>query len=239
MNTDLKEMEITDYNILRNVVSALYRMWKMKWIIVFATAIGFLLSIAFIKLQGNKYSYYSTASIYSAVYGSYSETVGGISIMNTYSSLLGTSRVCERAASEIEDSTITARYLMDMVESGQVVLAGASSESKNYGYRLLIQTVLDSPENVIEITNAMADAYVAEINDLVGENVLQVFEKATTTNSLNSSKKTIYIVLFTAAGFFLSAGIVFIKEFFSSKVYIVSQCEKDKNMILGLLPYTK
>ena len=239
MNMDIKEMEITDYNILRNVVSAIYRTWKMKWIIVFATGIGVLLSIAYIKSSSNKYSYYSMASVYSAVYGSYSETVGGITIMNTYSSLLATSRVCERAASEIDDSKITARYLMDLVTSGQVALLGASSESRYYGYRLLIQTTLDSPENVVEITNAMANAYVAEINDLIGEDVLQVFDKSTTTYTLDSGKKTIYIFLFAAIGFFLSAGIIFIKEFFSSKVYIVSQCEKDKNMILGLLPYTK
>ena len=64
MNTEIKEMEITDYNILQNVVSALYRTWKMKWIIVFATIIGGLLAIAFIKYKGNKYYYYSSKSYY-------------------------------------------------------------------------------------------------------------------------------------------------------------------------------
>ncbi len=240
MNIDVKEMEITDYNILRNIVSAIYRTWKMKWIVIFATAIGFLLSIAFIKYKGTKYSYYSTASIYSAVYGSYSDTVGGISIMNTYSSVLGTSRVCERAASGINDSTITAEYLMDLVEEGDVALVGASNESKSYGYRLQIRTIMDIPDKVVDITNAMADAYVAEINDLLGADTLQVFEKAAAIYSINNSdKNTIFMIIFTFVGFFLSAAIIFIKEFFSSKVFIVSQCESNKNMILGLLPYTK
>ena len=239
MNMDIKEMEINDYNILRNIVAALYRTWKLKWVIVFATAIGVLLSIAFVKYRGNKFSYYSNAAIYSAVYGSYSETVGGVSIMNTYASVLGTSRVCERAAAEIKDSKITAKYLMNLVESGSVVLLGASSESKKYGYSLVLQTVLSSPENVVAITNAMADAYATEINELLGADTLQVFEKAVTTYIAKSTSNYLFVALFAAAGFFLSAAIIFFKEFFSSKVYIVSQCERDKNMILGMLPYSK
>ena len=239
MNTDIKEMEITDYNILRNIVSALYRTWKMKWIIVFATIIGGLLAIAFLKYKGDKYAYYSTAAIYSAVYGSYSETTSGVTLMNTYSSVLGTSRVCERAAAEIDDSRVTANYLMSLVASGAVTLGGTSRESKNYGYRLVMQTMLDDPENVVEITNAMADAYVSEINDLLGADNLQVFERATNVGMIKSGSNYLIVIILAAAGFFLSAGIIFVQEFFSSKVYIVSQCESDKSKILGLLPYSK
>ena len=239
MNTDIKEMEITDYNILRNIVAALYRTWKLKFVIVFTTIIGALLAIAFVTFQGSKTSYYSTASIYSAVYGSYSETVSGITIMNTYSSLLGTSRVCERAAAEIDDTEITSDYLMKLVAAKEVYLSGASNESKNYGYRLLLTTNMDSPEKVVPITNAMANAYVAELNDLLGTDNLQVFDKAANVYTLSGTSKYLYIAIFAAAGFFLSAAIIFFKEFFSSKVYIVSQCTSDKSMILGLLPYTK
>ena len=239
MDTEIKELEIADYNILRNIVSAIYRTWKMKWIIIFATAIGGLLAVAFVKYRGDKFSYYSTAAIYSAVYGSYSETASGVTLMNTYASVLGTSRVCERAAAEIDDSRVTSNYLMNLVSSGAVTLVGTSRDSKNYGYRLVMQTMLDDPENVIEITNAMADAYVAEINDLLGADTLQVFEKAMVIYSAKANSNILTIALFAAGAFFLSAGIVFIKEFFSSKVYIVSQCESDKNLILGLVPYSK
>ena len=239
MNTEINDMEITDYNILRNIASAIYRTWKMKWIIVFATIIGGLLAVAFVKFRGDKYSYYSTAAIYSAVYGSYSETTSGVTLMNTYSSVLGTSRVCERAAAEIDDSRVTANYLMNLVASGAVSLVGANSESRKYAYRLVMQTVLDYPDNVVAITNAMANAYVSEINDLLGADNLQVFEKAMVTGIYKANTDYIIVAILAAVGFFLSAGIIFVKELFSSKVYIVSQCERDKNLILGLLPYTK
>lgn len=239
MNSEIREMEIADYNILRNFVSALYRMWKMKWIIVFSTIIGLLLSVAFFKYRGTTPTYYSAAAIYSAVYGSSSDTFSGITIMNTYASVLGTSRVCASAASEIDDPAVTADYLMSLVDSNRIALVGASNEQKNYSYRLELQTVLESTENLVEITNAMANAYVAEINDLLGADTLQVFEKATDIGSVPQKSNTLYYILFAAGGFLLSAGIIFLKEFFSSKVYIVSQCESDKKMILGLLPYTK
>ena len=239
MNSDIREMEIADYNILRNFVSALYRMWKMKWIIVFSTIIGLLLSIAFFKYRGTTPKYYYSAAIYSAVYGSSSDTFSGITIMNTYASVLGTSRVCASAASEIDDPEITAEYLMNLVNSNNIMLVGASNESKNYGYRLELQTILESTKNVMEITNAMANAYVAEINDLLGTDTLQVFEKATYVGTVKERSNLLYYILFAAGGFLLSAGIIFLKEFFSSKVYLVSQCESDKKQILGLLPYTK
>jgi len=85
----------------------------------------------------------------------------------------------------------------------------------------------------------MADAYASELNDLLGANTLQVFEKATVTKTVKSVSNYLIVALFAAVGFFVSATIIFFKEFFSSKVYIVSQCERDKNLILGLLPYSK
>ena len=80
---------------------------------------------------------------------------------------------------------------------------------------------------------------MAEINDLMGVKSLQVVERAFTPERYKVSTDYLMIALFAAVGFFLSAAIIFFKEFFSSKVYIVSQCEKDKNLILGMVPYSK
>ena len=55
----------------------------------------------------------------------------------------------------------------------------------------------------------------------------------------HSINLTLYFILFGAVAFVGTAGIIFIKEFFSSKVYSVAQCEQDNDLILGLLPYTK
>lgn len=239
MTSEIKEMEFTDYNILQNVKSALYRLWKMKLIVVFATLIGFLLSIVYMTYKGKEFSYFSDATIYSAVYGSYSETVSGVTLMNTYSGILNSSRVCDRAAAEINDTNISAAYLQGLVTNGSVYLSGASTSSKSYGYRLVLYTRLDSPEYVVKITNAMANAFVSEINELLGLDIIQVFDQATSAFATSAYSDTVMMIIAAAVGFVLSAGIIFVKEFFSSSVFVVAQCEKDKDLILGILPYVK
>ena len=177
MNANIKEMEINDYNILQNMKAAFYRLWKMKTIVFLSTIIGVLAALIYTTLAGDELSFYSSATIYSAVYGSISETNSGVSVMNNYSSILGTTRVCERAATEINDPKITTAYLQELISSGKVKISGASASGK-YGYRLVLNTVLDSPDYVTIITNEMANACVGEINDLLGQDVVQVFDES-------------------------------------------------------------
>ena len=161
MNIDVKEIEIEDYNILNNIKASLYRLWKLKLVVIMATIIGLSFSLIYTTLKGTEYSFYANATIYSAVYGSYSETMSGVTVMNTYSSILGTSRVCDRAAALINKPKITSSYLQSLVASGSIRLSGANSSSGKYGYKLDISTVLNKSDNVVFITNAMAqlDAY--------------------------------------------------------------------------------
>lgn len=239
MHTTIKEMEIADYSILQNLKAAIYRLWKKKIIIILVTILCVAVSGIFLTLKDEETSFYSTATIYSAVYGSYSETVSGVTIMNTYAGILGSSRVCERAAAEIGDSSINASYLKSMVSSGKITLSGASTESKSYGYRLVLTTRLDNPTNVVEITNAMANAFTGEINELMGGDVVQVFDQAVTSFMQRGTSNYIIVLIFAIVGFLLSTGVIFIKEFFSYRVYIVSQCIYDKELLLGIIPFGK
>lgn len=237
MKMDVRELETADYDILENVKTAIYRLWTMKAIVVMFAMIGACAALVYIGIVGIHTNYYSSASIYSVVYGSYSESTSGVTVMNTYSGMLGTTRVCERAAEKLIDKNITANQLRAMVNSGKIYLSGASSDSKKYGYNLRLVVSAASPENIVEITNAMAMAYTDEINDLLGNSSLQVLDEAIAYSTAKSIDIKIYLLLFAAAGFVLSAGVIFVKEFFSSKVYSVAQCEMDKDLILGLIPY--
>lgn len=236
MTTDIKEMEIADYNIIQNIVASFYRLWRLKLVPVLVAIIGIFAAYIYITISGQEYSYYSSATIYSAVYGSYSETVSGVTIMNTYSGILGSSRVCERAAAEVNIDGVTTSYLQGLVSSGKVTLGGASTEAKKYGYRLVLKTTLDKPDNVVAITNAMANAFSSEINELLGEDIIQVFDRATNSFMSAPMSPKMLMLIVAAIAFILTCVVIFIIEFFSSKVYIVSQCSKDKNAILGILP---
>lgn len=237
MKMDIRELETADYDILENVKTAFYRLWKQKIIVVLMTLIGFLASFVFIGLIGVSTYYNASASIYSAVYGSYEDSSEGVRVMNTYASLLGSTRVCERAAANLGDASISADMLRSMVASRNIYLSGASSDSKSYGYKLTLVTTANSPEHVVDIANAMAKAFSDEINDLLGTSTLQVLDEAVTISSTKSINVLLIIVLFGALAFVGTAALIFVKEFFSTRVYSVAQCEPDKELILGMIPY--
>lgn len=237
MMIDINELETADYDILENVKAAFYRLWKMRYIVVLSTLVGFLVSFIYFFVVGVETNYRSSATIFSAVYGSYQDSSDGVTVMNTYSGLLNSSRVCERAVANLNNSKISAQMLKNMVNSGQIYMSGASTASKSYGYELTLVVTQDSPVYVVEIANAMAKAFTDEINDLLGTSSLQVLDEAQWYYSYDAYNYKVFILIFGLAGFLLSAGIIFIKEFFSVRVYIVSQCEMKKENILGLIPY--
>ena len=155
--------------------------------------------------------------------------MGGVTVMNQYASMLGSTRVCDRAAGSLQEYGITSNELRSMVANGNISLSGASTDSKTYGTKLTL---------VVNV-NAMAKAFADEINDLLGVSTLQVMDEAVEYTAHHSINLTLYFILFGAVAFVGTAGIIFIKEFFSSKVYSVAQCEQDERLILGMIPYNK
>ena len=227
MKMNIEELETADYDILENIKVAFYRLWKMKIVVLLMTLIGFLAFGVYVGLAGVKTSYFATASIYSAVYGSYEDSMGGVTVMNQYASMLGSTRVCDRAAGR------------SMVANGNISLSGASTDSKTYGTKLTLVVNVGTSEYVVDVANAMAKAFADEINDLLGVSTLQVMDEAVEYTAHHSINLTLYFILFGAVAFVGTAGIIFIKEVFSSKVYSVAQCEQDERLILGMITYNK
>lgn len=239
MNVEIQELEIADFDILENIKTALYRLWKFKLVVVLMTLVGLLAAVIYISIVGISTNYRSAATIYSMMYGSYEDSTDGVKVMNTYASLLGSANVCERAAAMMQDPEITADVLRNMVSYGQIALSGASTDSKSYGYKLTLIVTSSTQENVLEITNAMAKAFVGEINDLIGSQTLQVMDYASKINIGKSISIPVVTAIFGILAFVMTCGVIFIVEFFSSRVYSVAQCEAKENQILGLIPYQK
>lgn len=239
MNVDVRELEMADYDLFENIKTALHRLWKFKLVVVLMTLVGLLMSLVYISIVGISVNYKSSAAIYSMVYGSYEASTDGVQVMNTYAPLLGSSNVCERAAVSLQDSGITAGTLKSMVSSGNIYLSGASADSRSYGYRLTLVTVSSAPEHVQDISNAMSKAFADEINDLLGNKTLQVVDSASGVSASKSMSIPLCAALFGAVAFALTCVVIFIKELFSAKVYSVAQCESQKELVLGMIPYHK
>lgn len=236
---DIRNIEEQDFDIIENAFVALRELWKKKLLIVLVTIAGFLMSIIFISIKGNSTNYYSSATLFSAVYGSYSDTTTGVAAMNRYTDLIKSSRVCNRAALDLEEYGITSAELRKMTTNGAIRIQGANSNSMSYGYKLTISVYSESKEEILAITNAMAFAFAAELNDLLGTQTIQVMDEASGYASYSTLNVMMYILLFTGAAFVVSCGLIFVCAFFSPWVRSVAQCEQDGDLILGMLPYTK
>lgn len=236
---DIRIIEEQDFDIIENAVVALREVWKKKLLIVLVTIAGFLMSIVYMSIKGNSVNYYCSATLFSAVYGSYSDTTTGVAAMNRYTDLIKSSRVCSRAAQDLESYNITSAELRKMTADGSIKVSGASTNSSSYGYKLTISVYSSSKEQIVAITNAMASAFAAELNDLLGSQTIQVMDEATGYASYNTLNVTLHILLFMGAAFVLACGLIFVFAFFSPWVRSVAQCEQDSDLILGMLPYTK
>lgn len=239
MNVDVCELEMADFDLFENIKTAFCRLWKFKLVVVLMTLVGFLVSLIYISIVGISVQYYSSATIYSMVYGSYQDSTYGVTVMNTYASLLSSTNVCERAAVSLQDQGITGSMLKSMVSGGKIYLSGASTNSKSYGYKLTLVTRDASPEYVMEISNAMSRAFADEINDLLGSKTLQVVDSAVGVSSSKSISAPLCIALFGAVAFVLTCVVIFMKELLSVRVYSVAQCENRKELVLGMIPYHK
>lgn len=236
---DIRTIEEQDFDIIENAFVALREVWKKKLLIILVTIAGFLMSIIFISIKGNSTNYYSSATLFSAVYGSYSDTTAGVAAMNRYADLIKSSRVCSRAAQDLAGYNISAAELRKMAVNGSIKVSGASTNSVSYGYKLTVSVYSESKETIVAVTNAMASAFAAELNDLLGTQTIQVMDEASGYGSYNTLNVTMYLLLFTGAAFVLACGLIFVFAFFSPWVRSVAQCEQDYDLILGMLPYTK
>lgn len=236
---EIRDIEECDYDIIENIIVSIREVWKKKLLIILVTIAGFLLSIIVTTVIGNSVRYYSSATLFSAVYGNYTDTTQGVAVMNRYSDLIRSSRVCSRAAQALTEYNISASDLQNMVSNGSIKVSGANTNSASYGYKLTISVFADSKEEVLPITNAMATAFAGELNELIGSDTIQVMDDATNYASFDTLNVKLYLLLFTGGAFAASCGLVFVLAFFSPWVRSVEQCEQNPDLILGLLPYSK
>lgn len=236
---DIKDIETGDMDIIENVVVAFRELWKKKLLILLVTLAGMLCALIFINVKGNSVRYYSSATLFSAVYGGSKDTSEGVAVMNRYSDMIGSSRVCGRAAQTLTKYGITTEDLQNMVYNGSISVSGANTNSMSYGYQLTLSVFSDSSEQVLAITNAMSSAFAAELNELIGSSAIQVMDEATSYAAFNTLNSKLYLLVITGGAFVAICGIIFLMAFFSPWVRSVAQCEQDEELILGLLPYAK
>ena len=89
------------------------------------------------------------------------------------------------------------------------------------------------------MANAVASAFVEEINNITGLNAVQVLDEANDSNlyryDSTSRKKVLAVIV--GISFALICAYIALLELFSGKVKSVEQCmEEDPDEIIGIIP---
>lgn len=234
---DTKGIETKDTDLLESAVVAFREVWKKKLLVILITIAGLLTALLYINIKGNTIRYFSSATLFSAVYGSYNDSTQGVNVMNRYTGMLESSRVCSRAAQSLSEYNISAEQLQRMVKSQDIIISGLKSNAT--AYQITIVVYVDSPETAIPITNAMASAFSVELNELIGSNAIQVMDEANRYQAYSTMNTLKYLLLFSGIAFLATCGVIFCFVFFSPWVRSVEQCESDEKLVLGLIPYSK
>ena len=215
--------KVIKIDVIRCIRALLEKWYLVVGCSVICGLIGFLLTMDATP------QYRASASIYSASYGNYQQTLQGSNVLTGYAEVIRSKKVAKRAATMLNNE-VSAEQIMGMV----------SSSYDSDSILLNIQARASSPQLAVKVVNAMADSFVFEVRNIVGGDYIQVLDEADTASrdGLPTQLK-VSILGFFAAACLISLWIVK-KEIFSDNIYRIKDASLGGEIeIIGLIPEGK
>ena len=187
-------------------------------------AIGILLNY---NVKPDKYRAYS--NVYSVSFGSYTDSVEGVYVLQTYSDIINSRKVANRAAMIIGDDSLDGEKIKSMITYSY------SEQSPVY----YIYATSTDPQLSMTIANAVAKAFVIEMNNIMGEDNAQILDEAYDYEQVFNGRKDQIknILIITLLGTLLCLFVIVMISFFSNKVESVNDVTLNGEIeILGVIP---
>lgn len=219
MNTEIK------IDIKRCIIGIIKKWWLIAGVTILSVC-----GVSLLTLNVDPDIYSAEATVYSVSYeGEYESAMESANVMRTYLDVINSNKVADRAALILDDTNITGAVIKNMIT------ISASETSTVIG---IIATSTD--EMLVQnVANAVAEAFVTEIQNITGESNVQILDKADTSSMYSSGKtaQTTKRILGGIIGFIIIFAIVCGKEIFSNEIHCVRECDLDGNInILGIIP---
>lgn len=213
---------------------ALLAIWKKKVLILAITILSFLAGILLTLGMKTETIYRAEATVYSVTYGKSSSSVtnynsDNISTIVNYKDALTSQLVCEYALTSLIG------YKLDVQTLQSVVRMRVQSNS----YMMDIYADTHDPDLSVAIANAMADAFVVQVNTMTGTSDVQIWDKAEEAYGQQVGNPNKIRILIPVLVCMLCCAYVGIKELFTDRLRVVNQCLRamDEEKVLGLIPY--
>ncbi len=194
---------------------------KGRLFILFLTVLGSIIGIfAALFVVKNHNEYEAVSSVYNISYGSYAESEEGLSALRAYSDIIKSYRVAERAALLLADPAVTKDMIYNMISVDSRVVRGTTYVYENISSVILIHANSESEGNAIRIVNAVADAFVMEINGISETESTRVLDYAYDGEIVYNAVETQLMVVGAGliGGFLLGCMIILCRIIFSYKI---------------------
>lgn len=220
-----EEMKLQDY-----VRLSWRSIWKNKILIAAITLLALLIGILVASWQTVTNTYCAKSTVYTVYSNSLQENNAIASALVGYSDVVKSKKVCERAEAIIGDASITANSIQRMINI-----------SYNSSSTVMTITIYsNSPSVALRVANAVAEAFVIEIQSLTDSDKIQVLDVADSVSLASNGMQGLLqsIILYGVAGFALSILVIVATVIFSNKIRSVDQClDEGEEDILGMIPY--
>ena len=171
----------------------------------------------------------ASANLYCPLSDNYSQSVVVTEALSSYSSLINSQKVVERAVSSLGNTSLSYKQVQKMI---------SYSQSSN-GVSLMINAQSTDADEAVAVANAVANAFVEEIRTMTGTDAVQILSAADTAMLSENGFISLWFsrMIFFFAGFIIMALYIFTKELFSDKLRSIDQCLlTDDDVVLGVVP---
>jgi len=198
-----------------------------RWWIIAISAL-LLFGITLIITNGRlSESYTAQSTVYSAVYGNTEQSLAGLDIMQTYSEIIQSRKVADRAALLLGEEGLTGDIIQGMISSSYTDTSAV----------LYIYATSEDSQLAVSVANAIAESFVIEAQNITGDNTIQVLDKSVSASADGMSKKILYCMLAFLAGAFIPFMFIVFREIFSDSIYHVADATLDGEIpVIGIIP---
>ncbi len=215
-------------------------LWKGRYFLVLLTflglAVGVLVTVFGISKE-NEYT--ATSSVYCISYGNYSESQSGTDAMRTYSGIIKSRRIAEHAAMLIADPDITSADVYEKITVDSLYVQGLTYAYENDTPIISMHAVDENEKTAVSIVNAVADAFVQEINGISSTEAIRVLDYAYEGEKTYNATLTCLLVLVLSAvlGLLLGCIIILAMVVFTDRVVSVDDAGLYGQLnVVGIIP---
>lgn len=223
-------------------VGRCFRVLRRNWWFMAVMAVVFGIAGVALTLEKEEDIYSASSSVYVMSPESYEQTQMGITAMNAYADIAAAGRVCERAALLMGVENVTG----EDIKAATTLSVGEEREASAYAQKnssiMVIECKANHAIEARKMAQAVAEAFVIEMENMMGTEVVRVLDKAYAYEVVFDAAQNQWRIRIMAclAGVIFAAGIIVLAEIFDSKARTVRECTmRDELAIIGVIPRTK